>query len=197
MGILWGSCFASRFSVVPGVARNGGEAPWLEAAGDVGGVKCLAGAVNFFRNGGDRGACPARGPMAGFAGGYLSAVNRQVTGSSPIAGACESCCLPAGIRNMRICARFWRGIRGVCGAGALRGSWSAVRFLVVQHVSAAGSGALRPGAGRVKCLAGAVHVLRLRAGCMRGAETREPGAAVDSLPGWKRSLIGRMAGVGW
>lgn len=77
------------------------------------------------------------------------------------------------------------------------GSWSVVRFLVVQHVSVAGSGALRPGAGRVKCLAGAVHVLRLRAGCMRGAETRESGAAVDSLPGWKRSLIERMAGVGW
>ena len=77
------------------------------------------------------------------------------------------------------------------------GSWSAVRFLVVQHVSVAGSGAaLRPGAGRVKCLACAVHVLRLRAGCMRGAETREPGAAVDSLPGWKRSLIGRSAGSG-
>lgn len=79
-----------------GVACDGGEAPAARAAS---GVKCLAGAVNLFRNGGDRGACPACGALAGFAGGYLSAVNRQVTGSSPIAGACESCCLPAGMRK--------------------------------------------------------------------------------------------------
>lgn len=64
MGTLWGSCFASRFPVVPGVARNGGAA---SAAGAVCGVKCLVGAVSFCRNGGDCGACLGCGPMAWFA----------------------------------------------------------------------------------------------------------------------------------
>ena len=52
MGILWGSCSAGRFLVVLIAARSGGEAPAAGAAGDLGGVKCLVSAVNFFRNGG-------------------------------------------------------------------------------------------------------------------------------------------------
>jgi hypothetical protein len=39
---------------------------------------------------------------------------------------------------------------GFVWCAALWGSCSAVRFLVVQHVSVAGSGALRPGAGRAQ-----------------------------------------------
>ena len=172
VGILWGSCIARRFTVVPGVARNGGEAPVAGGGGDVGGVKCLAGAITSFVTA--EIAVLAR-PAARWLGSRavtLSAVNRQVTGSSSIAGACESCCLPAGIRKHEDLCPVLARHTGCVRCGALRGSWSAVRFLVVQHISVAGSGALRQGAGRVKCLAGAVHVLRLRAGCMRGAVRR-------------------------
>jgi len=46
-----------------GVACDGGEAPAARAAG---GVKCLVGAVNLFRNGEDCGARLGCGALAGF-----------------------------------------------------------------------------------------------------------------------------------
>jgi hypothetical protein len=67
VGILWDLALAGRFLVVLSVARSGGAAPAAGAAGDAGPVKCLAGAVNFILNGGDRGVCPACGALAGFA----------------------------------------------------------------------------------------------------------------------------------
>ena len=176
-----------------GVACDGGEAPAARAAS---GVKCLVGALNLFRNGEDVVLAWA---AARWLGSWRLPAGRKPAGYQviPIVEAYESCFWPAGMRkNEDLCAVLvrhtgcvrCRGFVGIlvccqvpCRAARLRG----------------GEWCPAPGAGRVKCLAGAVHVLRLRAGCRRGAETRESGAAVDSLPGWKRSLIGRMAGVNW
>jgi hypothetical protein len=52
--------------------------------------------------------------------GYLPGVNRQVTGSILIVGACESCFCPAGMRECEICTvllRHMGSVRfGPCGA---------------------------------------------------------------------------------
>ena len=109
-GDFVGSCLAGRFLVVLSVARSGGAAPAAGAAGDAGTVKCLAGAVKIFLNGRRSRCLPGLRRAAWVRAGYLPAVNRQVTGSILIAGACESCFCPAGMRGSLL------GAGEACGA---------------------------------------------------------------------------------
>ena len=65
-GDFVGSCFRRQVPCRPErYAHRGSGPPRREEQRDAGDVKCLAGAVNFVRTGGSRGACPVCGALAG------------------------------------------------------------------------------------------------------------------------------------
>ena len=124
VGILWDLALAGRFLVVLSVARSGGADPAAGAAGDADDVKCLAGAVSFFRNGGGCGACPVCGALAGFA---RLAAGREPAGNwfDSYRGSVRVLLLSSG--NVTIsawCCEAY-GARGLCeDVGPLSGSLS-------------------------------------------------------------------------